>query len=513
VLLAVGPAGPARGQLASVLGVLPEGVVLDATSFPDLQPGARIGFRQPDGKAAPVGEGWVLDVREGRALVGLRPGSNVRPGDMAVRCASLSGPGSQGELRASVQALKTQSSSTGGGAPELQALIGQLDSALDAREAAIRDGACDVASHDQQIGALTEQLQQRITASPATPAASSDVTSQPAAGTAPPPPTDNVAATLQLIQGLAQIAQSLGVVGGSAPAGGPQPVTTAPTQAPVPTDPAPVQGTPPPPPPGATAGAPVPSLPPRLPGSPLPPTPPPVTATPPSTGGTLPGGTPPGSPGPGGGRLPVGRPPLVTGQPTQGQWWTITPPPGSAAPGTATPGTSSGAPGSGSGSAPAPEGTAPSGSASTPAGPTRPPSLSLTPRVIRPAPGTSSPTPTPTPGTTAPATTTPPAPGPLARATPAPLRLATVQGVVRTDTRSPVPDAVILVGGKRARTNAEGLFLVEEVPLGRHILVVTATGFVPGRVAMDLSGGEVERVTVVLRRAPVAPLGPVPRSP
>jgi Carboxypeptidase regulatory-like domain len=90
--------------------------------------------------------------------------------------------------------------------------------------------------------------------------------------------------------------------------------------------------------------------------------------------------------------------------------------------------------------------------------------------------------------------------------------MATVRGVVRADNRSPVPGAVIVVGGKRVTADAEGVFLVGDVPLGRQILMVTAPGFMPGRVAMDLASGETEKVTIVLRRVVGSPLD-VPRSP
>jgi hypothetical protein len=81
-------AAPGFGQSASVLGVVPEGIVIDAAPFPDLRPGARMGFRRPDGSTTQVGEGSVLDVREGRALVGAKPGGSVQEGDLAIPCAS-----------------------------------------------------------------------------------------------------------------------------------------------------------------------------------------------------------------------------------------------------------------------------------------------------------------------------------------------------------------------------------------------------------------------------------------
>jgi hypothetical protein len=80
-------------------------------------------------------------------------------------------------------------------------------------------------------------------------------------------------------------------------------------------------------------------------------------------------------------------------------------------------------------------------------------------------------------------------------------RLAVVQGFVRADNGVPVPGAVIAVGGKQAATNARGQFVVSDVPPGRQLLVVTARGFQPGRMAVQVSSGETEKVSVTLRHA------------
>src|SRR5262245_55959250 len=317
-LLVLASAGPGFGQSGNVLGVVPEGVVVDAGSLPDLRPGGRIGFRRPDGSAAQVGEGWVLDLREGRALLGLKPGGSVQAGDMAVPCASLSESSAQGDLRASIQGLKTQLASSGGGSPEVQATMGQIESALDAREAAVRAGACDVSQQDQQIATLSLQLQQMLTsAQPSAagppPPPSVATTQEPVAGSPSPSPgvpapagqdSPTLATALQLVQQLAQMAQSMGLVGarGSSagqssgaslpssdvssppPQEGPAPAVTSP---PAP----PIVGTPPSPPTAAT------------------PLPPPVTdtpvAAPPPVTGPPPGSHPPGS------QPPAGRPPGV----------------------------------------------------------------------------------------------------------------------------------------------------------------------------------------------------------
>jgi hypothetical protein len=79
--------------------------------------------------------------------------------------------------------------------------------------------------------------------------------------------------------------------------------------------------------------------------------------------------------------------------------------------------------------------------------------------------------------------------------------MAIVQGVVRADNGQPLPGALVSVGGKQAKTNTQGMFIVANVPLGRQILVVTADGFSQGRQTLELTTGEVERVALTLRRA------------
>ena len=176
--------------------------------------------------------------------------------------------------------------------------------------------------------------------------------------------------------------------------------------------------------------------------------------------------------------------------PPTGQWWTIPAPKQSPVVAGTTPGTQSGS---------SPRLTVPGGinrSDSAPATGTNKP----------PQAGTFAPVP-PVPRTSA----AQPGAGPVARGTPPSLsqRLAVVQGLVRADNGVPVPGAVIAVGGKQAATNARGQFVVSDVPLGRQVLVVTARGFQPARVALEVSSGEVEKVTMTLRHAgPFAPQSP-----
>jgi hypothetical protein len=59
-------------------------------------------FRRADGSTEAIRQGFVLDVRDGRGLVALRPGGAVKAGDVAIACSSLTGPGSQVDLRANL---------------------------------------------------------------------------------------------------------------------------------------------------------------------------------------------------------------------------------------------------------------------------------------------------------------------------------------------------------------------------------------------------------------------------
>jgi hypothetical protein len=607
LLLLLAAPRPGRGQTANVLAVLPEGVVLPAAPFAELRPGSRFGFRRADGSSELVGEGWVLDVREGRALVALRPGGVVQPGDVAVLCATLSGSGPDAEFRASLQAIKTQLDAAGGGTPEVQATIAELDAALAARATAIRDGGCDVAAHDQQIAELSLQLQRTLAAAQASPAAppsgessaageaetaqgapatTTETVSEASAGptAAPPaatPAMETIAAALQLVQQAVQIAQSAGLLQGGTQSAPPPPPPVEDgglTQTLLPTTPgseveAPASPTPgtvvSPPPSGASAGGTTPP-----PFGPSTPTGPPLAGGSGSSAGGSPaaGGGPPasGDPPSGGSRPPGSsrppgliRPPVSTQPPVSAPSWTRIPLKPAPAPGM--PSTSGGdAPSAGTGAGsssfrplPAvaltprartlPESggtTAPGTGASTPGGvtpsPRTVPPIALTPRSgLVPPPGGGSPgsagaestagaAKSQAAGTDGQATSTvkPVTPVPLlpgrpqlspgsvkaggaltARVAPAQDGVATVRGTVRNADGTPLANAVVLVGGRRAATNAKGLFLVDEVPPGRQMLVVTAPGFARRTLAMELSVGRVEEVTLTLQRAPL-PRGP-----
>jgi hypothetical protein len=59
---------------------------------------------------------------------------------------------------------------------------------------------------------------------------------------------------------------------------------------------------------------------------------------------------------------------------------------------------------------------------------------------------------------------------------------------------------------RQVATNSRAAFVVEDVPLGRQILVVCARGFAQSRLVLDLASGEVERVTLTLRRGAGLPM-------
>jgi hypothetical protein len=81
----------------AVTSVGPDGVLLDASSAPALQPGAKVSFVRNG--VGPVGDGFVVEVREGRARVALIAGAAVQPGDAAI-AAAANGGSSSGTSRA-----------------------------------------------------------------------------------------------------------------------------------------------------------------------------------------------------------------------------------------------------------------------------------------------------------------------------------------------------------------------------------------------------------------------------
>jgi hypothetical protein len=153
---------PAVGwaEEAVVLAVRPEGAVVDVGQTPDIQRGSRLGFVHLNGDRKETGQGWVLDVREGRALVGLTPGSAVKKGSRAILCPKPGEADPYQELRTMVDQLRNQAAKPGAQMrAEIQAMTNQVQLALEARDAALQQGACDMAEYDRQISALATDLQ------------------------------------------------------------------------------------------------------------------------------------------------------------------------------------------------------------------------------------------------------------------------------------------------------------------------------------------------------------------
>src|SRR5690349_4420121 len=126
----------AAAQSTPVLAVVPQGAVIDAAPFPDLTAGAAFSLRSSQGNGTELARGSVVDIRDGRALVGVPAGTVVNAGDVAVRCATAA---SQEQLRASLEQIKAQMTS-GAGTPDLQQILADLDATVQARGAAIGSG-------------------------------------------------------------------------------------------------------------------------------------------------------------------------------------------------------------------------------------------------------------------------------------------------------------------------------------------------------------------------------------
>ena len=126
LVLAVFATTPARGNEGLVLAVRPDGVVIDASALPAIQPGARVGFLRPDARRTPTGQGFVLDVQAGQALVGIVPGTGVQMNDLVVLCPPR-GPGESDQVRGLVDGVRAQAAS-----PQVLRTATRLQSVLDA---------------------------------------------------------------------------------------------------------------------------------------------------------------------------------------------------------------------------------------------------------------------------------------------------------------------------------------------------------------------------------------------
>lgn len=480
--------------------------------------------------------GWTGALVIAVVLAASAPGAPTLRQAEAAACPEPPGSVSSGALRALVQQLKEQVSAAGSGSSDGEALVAQIESVLDVREGALRDGTCDVSAFDEQVSALSTQLQQVLAQSASTAestAGSTDgsstggsATSQTAgadassgsaetagtssgstdatgtaSGATTPATTGGDASSGDVLGKFAQLLTQLFGSSGSGHGGGQSsdpgaassftgPSTTAPS-----TD-------------GSGGTAPQPSAP--DPAAPPTPTGPPAAVLPPPAGQPSPappppagGGRPPAAP-PVVSAPPVGplRPPIVLARPAalqglvragtgpgisgalvtvagrhtttngQGLFTVNDVPPGrqtvvvSAAgfrAGIATVNLSSGEAGR----------------------------VTLTLQHLT-TPGGSV-----VPGTR-PALPAPAVPGPIVGLPPGGGRPAIIQGQVRADSGVTIANALITVGGHRATTNAQGFFVVGNVPPGRQVVVVTAAGFRAGSLTVNLPSGGSERLTLTL---------------
>jgi len=80
--------------------------------------------------------------------------------------------------------------------------------------------------------------------------------------------------------------------------------------------------------------------------------------------------------------------------------------------------------------------------------------------------------------------------------------LGRVQGVVADTAGSPLEGADIAIGSRSTRTSARGTFLLDSVPLGKHVLVARFLGHTPARVPITVVAGK--PVELFIRLLPAA---------
>ncbi len=89
-------------------------------------------------------------------------------------------------------------------------------------------------------------------------------------------------------------------------------------------------------------------------------------------------------------------------------------------------------------------------------------------------------------------------------------RVALLSGTARDSTGKPVPNAAVTVleSGREARSNSLGVFVLDSLPAGTHMLEVMALGFVPVTMIVHLAPERRVVADVVLSRRPTE-LAPV----
>ncbi len=155
----------ALAQEGAVVELRPDGVLVDTRQIPAVQQGTKLGFVRIGPDRREIGQGSVLAVMDGKALVTITSGTAVAQGDLAVLCPDPS----QTDRYQTTRAMAAQARPGTPSAPT----AARLRSALAARDAAVQQGACDTAAYDGQIDSLSAQMQQEIRRGPAA-ASSSD---------------------------------------------------------------------------------------------------------------------------------------------------------------------------------------------------------------------------------------------------------------------------------------------------------------------------------------------------
>src|SRR5947207_235064 len=153
-------AGVATADDGVVLSVRPDGVVADVSPMEDVRRGTKLGFVREDGEREETGQGRVLHVRDGKAQVKLATKSDVKKGDLVVLCPDLN-EDPYDELRATVAEIQEQAgqgSTARKRSSRLHEATSKLQAALEARDEAVEEGLCDMASHDAKIEALAQDL-------------------------------------------------------------------------------------------------------------------------------------------------------------------------------------------------------------------------------------------------------------------------------------------------------------------------------------------------------------------
>ena len=80
--------------------------------------------------------------------------------------------------------------------------------------------------------------------------------------------------------------------------------------------------------------------------------------------------------------------------------------------------------------------------------------------------------------------------------------LRTVAGVVRDTAGAPIAGAEVLIGERRATSNAAGVFQIDSLPPGQYPFTVRSVGYTAARSSLSVTNDPVTQVEVVLDRAP-----------